>query len=353
MTLLRLPYLHRFRDRHGQVRHYARIPGRKQVPLRGAPGSEQFMLDYHAALSDGPRIKIGADRTKPGSVSDTVIAYYADVSFRALAPGTRQMRRTILERFRLEYGGWPLAPLKQAHIVTLLGSKKPFAAKNWLKTLRGLMQFAVTAGRLAADPTIGIKIAKARPGEIHSWTEAEIEQFEARFETGSRARLALALLLYTAQRRSDIVRMGRQHMRDGTLTVRQGKTGQALEIPVHPALRAILAATPGNHLTFLVAAAGNPFSPAGFGNLFRQWCEEAGLPKACSAHGLRKAACRRLAEAGCSEHQIASISGHKTLSEVQRYTRAARQSHLARAAMASVIKAFPATEPGTSIGKPE
>jgi integrase len=205
----------------------------------------------------------------------------------------------------------------------------------------------------AADPTIGIKTARTRPGEIHSWSETEIEQFEARHEIGSRARLALALLLYTAQRRGDVVRMGRQHIRDGMLTVRQEKTGQALEIPVHPALRSILAATPGDHLTFLVASTGKPFSPAGFGNLFREWCEEADLPKACSAHGLRKAACRRLAEAGCSEHQIASISGHKTLSEVQRYTRAARQSQLARAAMAIVIEAYPATEPGTSIGKPK
>jgi integrase len=352
MTLLRLPYIHRFKDRHGRTRYYARPPGRKQVPLRGVPGDQQFMTDYHSALSYSPRETIGADRTKVGSVSDVIIAYYKDNSFCALAEGTRMMRRAVLEQFRAQFGDRPLAPLRAQHIVTLLGTKKPFAAKNWLKSLRGLMAFGVAPGRIAVDPTVGIKTPKARAGEIHSWTEAEIEQFEAWHPIGSRPRLALTLLLYTALRRGDAVRVGRQHLRNGALAVRLQKTGQALEIPVHPTLAMILEATPGDNMTFLVAGAGKPFSPAGFGNVFRQWCEEAGLPKRCSAHGLRKAACRRLAEAGASTHQIAAISGHRTLSEVARYTQAAQQKMLARAAMATITKAFPAIETGTQIGKP-
>jgi len=141
--------------------------------------------------------------------------------------------------------------------------------------------------------------------------------------------------------------MGRQHVRGGVLIVRQQKTGRVLEIPIHPKLAEILAATEGNNLTFLVTGNGKPFSAAGFGNLFRQWCDEAGIPKHCSAHGLRKAACRRLAEAGCSEHEISAISGHASLSEVQRYTRAANQARMAKAAMASVARAFPEPEKGT------
>jgi integrase len=203
------------------------------------------------------------------------------------------------------------------------------------------MQYLVAIGQREDDPTAGIKLPKARAGEIHSWTEAEIKQYETRHAVGTRARLALALLLYTAQRRSDVVVMGRQHVRDGALIVRQRKTGRALEIPIHPALAAILAETPSEHLTFLTTSNGKSFSAAGFGNLFRKWCDEAGLPTHCSAHGLRKASCRRLAEAGCTEHQIAAISGHLSLSEIQRYTRAANQSKMARAAMATVTQAFP------------
>lgn len=308
MTLLRLRYVHRFRDRHGRIRHYARVPGQKQVPLPGAPGSEEFMAAYAAALAAEP-MPIGSSRSKPGSVSSLIAAYYSDVSFRALAAGTQGMRRAILERFRSDYGDRRVGLLQRVHLVTLIGQKKPFAARNWLKTLRGLMQYGVAAGHVKSDPTVGLKARRAQAGEIHSWTETEIEQYESHHPVGSRSRLAMALLLYTAQRRSDVIRMGRQHIKDGMLTVRQQKTGRTLQIPVHPHLAVVLAATTSEHLTFLTTAAGEPFSAAGFGNLFRSWCDDAALPKHCSAHGLRKAACRRLAEAGCSEHQIASISG--------------------------------------------
>jgi integrase len=142
--------------------------------------------------------------------------------------------------------------------------------------------------------------------------------------------------------------MGRQHVRNGVISVRQEKTRAALEIPVHSKLQAIIDATPGD-LTFLVTEKGQPFSSAGIGNAFRQWCDEAGLPH-CSAHGLRKAACRRLAEAGCSEKQIAAISGHLSLSEVQRYTRDADQARLARDAMRTIDRPDGRR---TSIGKPK
>src|SRR5262249_3203215 len=161
---------------------------------------------------------------------------------------------------------------------------------------RSLMQFCLEIGLINDVPTAGIKRAKAGKTEgIHTWTEDEIAQFEARHPIGSRARLAMALLLYTAQRRSDIVRIGLQHVGDGAIAVRAQKTsrttGKTLEVPIHPALAAVLAATPSAHLTFLVTDAGAPFTAAGFGNKFREYCDEAGLAQ-CSAHGLRKAQCR-------------------------------------------------------------
>ena len=303
------------------------------------------MHAYHEALAAAATpAEVGAARTLRGSVSAAIVAYYRDVTFLALAPGTRKMRRAILEQFRASYGDRQIAGLQRLHIVKLLGSKKPFAARNWLKALRGLMQFLVATEHRLDDPTIGIKLPKARAGEIHSWTEAEIKQYEAHHLVGTRERLALALLLYTAQRRSDVVVMGRQHIQGGAVIVRQRKTGRMLEIPIHPALAQILEAAPSDNLTFLTTAKGKPFSPAGFGNLFREWCNQARLPRRCSAHGLRKAACRRLAEAGCTAHQIAAISGHLSLSEIERYTRAASQSQMARAAIATVSRAYPQTK---------
>jgi len=142
--------------------------------------------------------------------------------------------------------------------------------------------------------------------------------------------------LQVGQSRCDVVRMGRQHVRRGTVSLRRQKTKVAFDVPVMPALReAIDAMPPGDHLTFLVTAHGKPFTAAGFGNWFRNQCRAAGLPH-CSAHGLRKAAARRLAEAGCTEHEIAAITGHASLKEVQRYTKSADQKRLAISAMAKI-----------------
>jgi integrase len=345
LTRIRLRYIHEFRDRHGKVRRYVRLPGRKRVALKGVPGTEEFMAAYQAALADAPRIQTGAARAVAGTVNAAIAAYYGHSAFLGLAPQTQKMRRTILERFRAEHGEKRLALMQRQHVAKIVASKKPFAARNWLKALRGLLRFAVIAGLCDDDPTAGIDPPKARAGTIHTWTEAEISTFEARHEIGTQARLAMTLLLFTAARRGDVVGLGPQHIRNGVLIYRQRKTGRLLEIPLHLNLLEILAASPKGHLTFLTTASGAPFSAAGFGNLFRQWCNDAGLSH-CSAHGLRKAQARRLAEAGCSAHQIAAITGHKTLAEVQRYADAASQSRLARAAMATVSEAFPSKQGG-------
>ena len=145
--------------------------------------------------------------------------------------------------------------------------------------------------------------------------------------------------------------MGRQHLRNGELHVIQQKTGTELFVPVHPDLAVLLATAP-NNLTFLTTGRGAPFTSAGFGNWFREKCDEAGLPAQCSSHGLRKAACRRLAETNCSAPTIMSISGHRSLSEVQRYIEEANRKKMARAGMATVAEAFHTTETRTETAKP-
>ena len=347
MTKIRLQYIHEFVDRHGKVRRYVRLPSGKRVPLTGAPGTDEFMNAYRAALAgEAPRIEVGASRTRPGTVNAAVIGYFSSTAFRALSSATQGTYRGILEGFRSEHGDKRIALLERKHIERLIAKKAetPSAANNLLRMLRTLMQFAVADGMRPDDPTVGVRGVKIRTGGFHSWSEDEIAAFEARHPIGTRARLAFALLLFTAQRRSDVVRMGRQHVRDGVLTIRQQKTGMVIDVPLHPELRAILDATANGNLTFLVAALGKPFSPAGFTNWFRECCNEAGLPRGCSPHGLRKAASRRLAEHGCTAHEIMAITGHTTLKEVSRYTAAIRRKHLAARAMSKI---------GTSSGNPE
>jgi integrase len=307
------------------------------VQLRGLPWSPSFMAAYEAALT-GPRTAIGAGRIKSGSVSAVVAEYFDSQQFFASkSAGTQRMRRGILERFRAAYGDRPFALLPAEWIEALLDAKPPHAARSWLVTLRSLCQFAVKRGWLRTDPTANVKQRIIKSDGFHTWTDDEIAQFEAHHPVGSKPRLALALLLYTAQRRGDVVKMGRQHIRDGALHLKQQKTGITLAIPVHPELRAVLDATPSEHLTFLVTATGKPYGGNAFSEQFRNWCDAAGLPQRCKPHGLRKAACRRLAERGCSANEIMAISGHTTMKEIVRYTVAADQARLARNAMTKAV----------------
>ena len=92
--------------------------------------------------------------------------------------------------------------------------------------------------------------------------------------------------------------------------------------------------------SFIVTDHGRPFSPAGFGNWFREQCDMADL-RHCSAHGLRKAFLRRMAEAGCSEDYIASISGHRDMDEIKVYVQAANKKRMADEGMAKTLARFP------------
>ena len=106
-----------------------------------------------------------------------------------------------------------------------------------------------------------------------------------------------------------------------------------LEIPLHPKLREIIDATLMVGVkTFLVTHFWQAYTAPGFGNWFREVCNKAECFN-ISAHGGRKATARRSAVIGCSANQIAAITGHASLSEVQRYTKAADRKRMAREAM--------------------
>jgi integrase len=225
-------YVHGFIDRHGKPRWYFRRAGFKQVRLPGLPWSPEFMSAYEAVLSETPRLEIGARRTKPGTVATAVAGYFGSATFANLAESTRRTRRQILERFRAEHGDKAIATLGKTHVERMVNAKAatPGAALNFLGALRALMRHAIIVGLRADDPTVGIRGPKFKSAGFYTWTEADIAAFEAKHPVGTRARLALALLLYTAQRRADVVKMGRQHVRDGLIHVRQSKTGTTLAI---------------------------------------------------------------------------------------------------------------------------
>lgn len=333
---LGFPNASAFRDRHGKTRYRYRRKGHKTVCLPGIPGSPEFAAAYQAASEGGPLV-IGAGRTRPGSINALAVVIYASAEWKMLKPATQATYRGIIERLRTDYGDKPVAGIRQNHVLTMRDKRAatPAAANNLLKVLRWMMAVAVSRQMRPDNPVVGIKPLKVASEGFHTWTEAEISRFEKRWPVGSRERLAFDLLLYTAQRSGDVRHMGRQHVTDGHIAVRQSKTGAELEIPIHARLTASLAKVPATQMLFLQTQFGEPFTAAGFGNWFKDACRSADLPH-CSAHGLRKSAATRLADAGCSESQIMAVTGHQTAKEVQRYTAKRDQKRLAGAAMASV-----------------
>lgn len=327
MAKFTLRYVQTFTDRHGVRRNYFRRHG-KRVALPGLPGSHEFMNAYAAALAQQrPQEPLQREDAKAGTFATLAVAYFGSVNFKNLSPSSRRNYRRIIDGFVRAHGHRRVDQFKREHAIKLIGdmADRPGAAITLLKRLRTLIRFAVDIGWITADPTQRIRSYKSK--EFHTWTEPEIAQFEARWAIGAKQRLAFALLLFTGQRGSDVCRMTKPDG-NGRLRVVQQKTGAKLVITVHRDLRAVLDASPGEHLTILSTSYGQPFSVKGSGQFVSAAIVDAGLPTRCKAHGLRKAAARRLAEAGCSANEIMAVTGHKTLSEVERYVRAAEQERL-------------------------
>ena len=229
MAKIRLRFVQAF-TAHGKPYYYFRKPGCARVKLPGLPGSAEFMEAYQAALAaSAPPSDIGAKRSGPGTVNALVALYANSSQFKhEIAAETRRTMWAILRRFGDVHGGKRVALLRREHLLAILDGRPPFARRNWLRALRPLLDFAVSIKWLAENPANDIKAKVPRKGEgFRAWGEEQIAAFHQHYAFGTRARLALELLLNTTQRRSDVVRMGPQHIRNGLLHVRQQKTRRA------------------------------------------------------------------------------------------------------------------------------
>lgn len=326
------PFTRSYRDRHGVVRWEFRRKGLPSRRLPGPPGTPGFEDAYQAALDGRPK-PIAADRTTAGTVDDLLVRFFTSREITATSVQYRKNLRSILRVFRERYGGKPVARMERRHVKKALVdcANTPIQSNKLLKTLRRVMRFAVDEDMREDDPTAGVRPVKIDSDGYHAWTEAEIDTFRGHHASGTRPRLALELALATGQRRSDVARMGWGDVDGGLIRVRQMKTKTELWIPILLEMADEIAQAPKDIPTFMRTQYGKEFTPAGFGNWFREQCDAAGLAH-CAMHGLRKAAARRLAEAGCTDREIMSITGHKHAQEVTRYTESADQKRLAQQA---------------------
>lgn len=369
---LKLRYVHEDVDRHGNVRIYVQKRGTRKLRLRATTGTDAFLAEYKAALAalDSPPLPKTPgryDKPLPGTWRALCVAYFAATAFTQLDRRTQTVRRGILEHTFSE----PIAPgahktfanMPMTHFgskaVKVLRDRKaavPAAANSRVKAIRQVLAWALE------DEQPGVRANVARdvayldtPGDgFHSWTIDEVDQYKKTHAVGSKARLALELLLLTGVRRSDVVLLGRQHSSNGwfRFTPYKGrKRGKMLEIPILPLLAEVIAASSCGDLTFIVTSFGKPFTSNGFGNRFRKWCDEAGLPQRCAAHGLRKAGAAIAAENGATTAQLMAIFGWETAKEAERYTKAARRKRMAAQGMGLLVRQDePATDVSHSSG---
>ena len=344
-------------DRHGNSRVYFwRGKGHRKLRIRQRPNTPEFHAAYQAALAD---VEVGKpdsapEQSKPQTYRWLCEQFFASTEFKQLDITTQRTRRLILQHTWDEpiapgssenFAEFPIKRLSSKAVRVLRDRKAQFpaAANMRLKALRRVFKWALDneIGDLTTNPTREVSYLKHVSSGYHTWTVEEVEQYEQRHPLGTKARLALALLLYTGARRSDVVLLGRQHVRAGWLKFTAQKNRNrnpiVVEVPILSVLQSTIDATKTGELTFLVTEYGRPFTVAGFGGWFRERCDEAGLTH-CSAHGLRKAGATIAAENGASPHQLMAIFGWLTLKEAERYTQAARRKKMARLGMGFLIR---------------
>lgn len=329
MQKRRLKYINEYEDRHGKWRARFRRKSRNQdYAFKHLPGTQEFMDEYNALLN-GQAPEVGLKNTIRGSFTELIANYYKSNLFVDLGVETKKQYMRIIDRFRVDHGEMSVKTIKRKHIQDIINgmADTPSAANNLFKKIRILMNYAMDEDIRTDNPCDRVRMFKTKTEGHHTWTDMEIAAFEKQHPLGTQAYLALTLLLYTGTRISEVVKLGRQSVKNGTIAVQHLKGSDHTVIPIHPILAEALDRVPKDRLLFICHSKGS-YSAGGFGSLMRKWCDQAGLSH-CSAHGLKKSICVKLAEAGCSDREIMSITGHKSEQLVSLYTRQANQKTLA------------------------
>ncbi|WP_299648537.1 tyrosine-type recombinase/integrase [uncultured Jannaschia sp.] len=318
------------------------------IYLPGPWGSDEFRTGYHAA-EDAAEKGVAAPaplRAEAGTIGHAIESYLASEAFAktrakgGLADSTKRGKRLRLDRIRGNYAEAKLASIEAGHVERMMARYDgPAAANRFKKDIAQIFDWAAKHhGFKGPNPARLAKSQRMRKGGHHSWTDDEIEAFRDKHPSGTKARLALELLLNTGAARVDAVKLGPRNIRAGLIVYERQKTEDQAEdvievpIPILPELANELALAGTKAMTFLNhGTVGKPYLPETFGNLFRDWCVQAGVPG--RAHGLRKAGARMLAEADGTEMEVAAILGHANTREASRYCAAAKRTKLAASGM--------------------
>lgn len=186
-----------------------------------------------------------------GTLDDLIDRYYSPISRLGPSAVTQQKVMAMIEEFRKGHGERTVATIRFEHLDAIIARKghktvRPItigtrasggihAARKLRKELIRLFDLAVKLELITKNPAVGTMEVKPtveqRTGGFHAWDEDEIAQYRARHAIGTRERLSMELLLWTDQRRSDVVKMGKVQIKDGRVPVTQEKTDKMLWLP--------------------------------------------------------------------------------------------------------------------------
>ena len=324
MHRIRPPYLHRYHTRHGKFYWYVRKPGGKRIRIKAEFGTPEFDAAYNAAI-EGQPVTQGKPSTGNGTLAWLWERYRETGAWTSLRASTRRQRENIMAKVLAKSGNERAAAIRPGDVLAGRDARatKPSQAKGFLVCMRAMYRWAVVAGHVRLDPTVGIKnLHKSKTEGFPVWNDADVEKYHGQWPLGTRERVWLDVLLYTGLRRGDAVTVGRQHVRDGLITLRTEKTGEIVTIPILGALARTLAAGPTGDLSFICGASGKPLTKESFGNMFRVACNVAGVFKK-SAHGVRKIVATTAADNGATEKELEAIFGWQGGGMAALYTRSA------------------------------
>jgi integrase len=280
------------------------------------------------------RPRTSSSSAPAGTLAWLIERYRETPAWLDLSLSTRQQREAIIGHVLETAGREPFAKITRATIVAGRDRRHatPAQARHFLEMMRGLFRWATDVQLIKTNPTGGVADpARPKNAGIPVWTEEQVEAYERRWPIGTRQRVWLDVLLYTGLRRGDAVKLGRQQVRNGVATIKTEKTDTEVTLPILPVLAETLRASPCGDLTFIVGANGHPLDKRSFGNQFREACRAAGVNR--SAHGLRKIAATRAANAGATVPELEAIFGWTGGRMASLYTRAADRRSLAHRAM--------------------
>ena len=264
-----------------------------------------------------------------------VAAYKQSASWQSKSKATRRQRENIMKHVLASAGSHPLSIIDDAAISEGVDrrARTPSQAKNFAQTMRQFFKWLKKAKIVSENPCDGLELPKRpKTGGFKEWSYEEILRYEERWPVGTRERVMLDVYMYTGLRRGDAAVVGKQHVRNGVISLQTEKTGQWVHIPLLDVLKRTLDASPTGNLSFNATRSGRPFAKESLGNMFKDACKAAGVMDK-SAHGLRKAAATRAADNGATAHELMAIFGWVDIKEAEVYTRNANRKRLAAKAM--------------------